>query len=141
MLGAQIGEGHGKRTGRRVLATNPLKVEASAEETTTLLGVPGMSIITYTAQLKPDGSVEGEGDGVFMSPEGELVTWKGIGVGRMAGGSIQYCGSLSFTTTSKKLAQLNGVAGVFQFDIDAQGNTNSQVWEMAPAGASKATGA
>jgi hypothetical protein len=141
MLGAQIAEGRGKRTGRRVLATSPLKVEASAEETSTFLDVAGMSIITYSAQIKPDGSLDGEGDGVFLAPGGEMVTWKGIGVGRMAGGSIQYCGSLSFTTTSQKLAQLNGVSGVFQWEIDAEGNTHSQIWEMAPAGASKATGA
>lgn len=142
MLGAQIEEGHGKRTGRRVLATDPLKVEASAEESATILGVAGMSIITYTASIKPDGSLDGAGDGVFLAPTGEMVTWKGIGVGRMvAGGSIQYCGSLSFNTTSPKFAQLNGVAGVFQWEIDAQGNTHSKIWEMAPAGASKGTGA
>ena len=143
MLGAQIGEGRGKRTGRRVIATEPtFKVEATAEERITLLGVEGMNLITYTAHAKPDGSLHGEGEGVFMSLQGEAVTWRGIGVGRFGeGGAVTYCGSLSFTTASQKLAKLNGISGVFQWEIDAQGNTHSQFWELAPAGASRSTSA
>jgi hypothetical protein len=142
MLGTQIEEGRGKRMGRRVIATEPLRVEASVEEKATFLGVEGISIITYTSHTKPDGSLHGEGEGVFASVQGEMVTWKGVGVGRFgASGSIHYCGSLSFTTTSQKLAPLNGVSGVFQWDIDTQGNTHSKIWELAPAGATQIAGA
>jgi len=143
MLGEQISEGRGKRTGRRIIATEPrLIVEASVEETGTILGVEGTSILTYTAYTKPDGSLSGEGGGIFASPQGDMVTWKGIGVGRFGErGSIHYCGSVSYTTTSPKLAKLNGISGVFQFDIDAQGNTHSRIWELAPAVAGKAAGA
>jgi len=143
MLGAQFGEGRGQRTGRRVLATEPIfKVEATVEEATTLLGVEGMNIITYTAQAKPDGSLYGEGEGIFMSAQGDVVTWKGIGVGRFSeGGSIHYCGSLSYTTTSQKLAKLNGISGVFQWEIDPQGKTHSKIYELAPAGATRGTAA
>jgi hypothetical protein len=142
MLGVQIEEGRGKRTARRVIVTDPhLKVEASAEETGKLLGVDGQSIITYVSYTKPDGSLHGEGEGVFVSAQGDLVTWKGIGVGRFGeGGSINYCGSLSFTTTSQRLARLNGISGVFQWEIDAQGNTHSKIWELAPMGVSQAAG-
>ena len=137
MLGTQIEEGRGKRTGRRVIATAPaLKVEATVEEQTRLLGIEGVNIITYTSQTKPDGTLQGEGEGVFATLAGDMVTWKGIGVGRFGeGGSIQYCGAISFTTTSPQFAKLNGVAGVFQWSIDAQGNTHSKIWELAPAGA------
>ena len=143
MLGAQIEEGRGKRTGRRVLETIPhLTIEASVEETATFLGVQGMTIVTYTSSIKPDGSLDGAGEGVFASVDGEVLTFKGVGVGRFGeGGSVNYCGSLSFTTNSPKLAKLNGVSGVFQWEIDAQGNTHSQMWEMAPAGASQGAGA
>jgi hypothetical protein len=139
MLGAQIEEGRGKRTGRRVIATQPsLKVEASVEEAATFLGLEGMSIITYTSTIKPDGSLDGEGLGAFASGKGDILTWKGVGVGRFGeGGSIHFSGSLSFTTTSQKLATLNGISGVFQWDIDAQGNTHSVMWELAAAGASQ----
>jgi hypothetical protein len=57
-------------------------------------------------------------------------------VGRFAeGGAVNYCGSLSYTTTSAKLARLNRVSGVFQFEIDAQGNTRSVAFEMVPTSA------
>ena len=142
MIGAQIEEGRGKRTGRRLIATQPsVKVEASVEETATLLGVEGTSIITYTAHIKPDGSLDGEGEGIFLS-QGATVTWKGIGVGRLReDGSILYTGSISFTTTSEKLAKLNEMSGVFEWEIDAQGNTHSKIWEFVPAGASRSTSA
>jgi hypothetical protein len=144
MLGAQIAEGKGKRTGRRVIATKPmLEVEATVEELGTLLGIQGVNIITYRATIKPDGSLDGQGEGAFATPDGDIVTWRGIGVGRFVeGGAMQYCGSLSYTTTSQKFTKLNGVAGVFQWSIDAEGNTHSQIFEMAPAGvAAKSTGA
>ena len=142
MIGEQVEEGKGKRTGRRVIALDPLKIEATVEEMTTLLGHQGMSIITYTSGTKPDGSLDGEGNAVFATLEADMVTWKGLGVGRFGeGGSIHYSGSVSFTTTSPKFTKLNGVSGVFQFEIDAQGNTHSKIWEFATASATKGAGA
>lgn len=142
MLGVQIEEGRGKRTGRRLLSTNPLNMEATAEEEATIVGVRGNTIITYTATIKPDGSLDGIGDGVFIAPGGDIITWKGIGTGRYTeSGSIQYCGSVSFSTTAQKFMKLNAVSGVFQWEIDAEGNTHSKMWEMAPAGVVKSAGA
>ncbi len=142
MLGKQIEEGRGKRTGRRVIATNPLKIEATVEEVARVLGVEGMSIITYTSQIKADGSLEGEGEAAFATPDGDIVTWRGVGVGRFGeGGSIHYCGSLSFNTTSPRFRELNGVSGIFHWEIDAQGNSHSEMWAMTPAGASQGAAA
>ncbi len=142
MVGAQIAEGRGKRTSRRVLATEPtLRVEASVEEMATMLGVQGLSIITYVSTVKQDGSLYGEGEGVFAAPTGEMVTWKGIGVGRFSlDGSIRYTGSLSLNTSSPKLSSLNGISVVFEWDIDAQGNTHSKLFEFAAEGQSATIG-
>ena len=131
MLGEQIGEGRGKRTARRVVATEPtFSVEVSFEDAHKLLGVDGMNIGTYTSANKPDGSLYGEGKGLFATMDGEIVTWKGIGVGRLlAGGAVSYRGCLSYSTASAKLARLNSIAGVFEFDVDANGNTQSKIWE------------
>jgi hypothetical protein len=142
-LGSQIEEGHGKRTGRRIIATEPdPKVEATVEETQNVLGVEGQTIITYTSWIKPDGSLHGEGVGAFLSAQGDMATWRGVGVGKLSqGGAIHYCGSLSFTTTSQKFAKLNGISGVFQWEIDAEGNTHSKTWEYAPTGVSRGAAA
>lgn len=54
---------------------------------------------------------------------------EGIGTGRFgAGGSVSYRGCLIYSTTSAKLARLNTLAGVFEFEVDAEGNTHSKIW-------------
>jgi hypothetical protein len=131
MLGDLIGEGKGKRTARRVLAISPVfKVEVSFEDTATVMGVQGMNIGTYTSSPKPDGSLDGYGQGVFATAEGDTVTWHGVGCGQFQeGGAVRYVGALGYTTTSTKLAQLNKVMGAFEFTVDAEGNTSSKTWE------------
>src|SRR5690349_11863443 len=143
MLGEVIGEGRGKRTARRVVATEPVfKVEVSFEEQGTLLGVAGMNIGTYTSCPKPDGGLDGYGEGVFASLEGDIVTWKGVGAGHFVeGGAVQYVGGLSYSTKSAKLARLNQIAGVFEFNVDAEGNTTGKIWEWAAAGKASTAGA
>jgi hypothetical protein len=131
MLGENIGEGKGKRTVRRVVSTSPeFKIEVSFEDITTLLGAQGMNIGTYVSGPKPDGSIHGEGEGVFQTMEGDMATWKGMGVGRFStGGSVSYRGVLSYTTSSPRLTRLNGVAAAFEFDVDGAGNTQSKFFE------------
>src|SRR5439155_19790425 len=62
MLGEILGESHGKRTARRVLATSPrLKLEVSFEDSGQILGNAYNGITTYWAESRPDGSLYGEG--------------------------------------------------------------------------------
>lgn len=131
MLGEQISEGRGKRSARRVVATEPmLVVEVSFEDRTTLLGVTGANMGTYTSSTRPDGTLSGEGKGVFAGPDGAIATWKGVGNGRyLADGAVSYRGALAFSSASPALQRLNAVAGVFEFEVDAEGNTHSMVWE------------
>ena len=130
MLGELIEESKGKRGVRTVLSTNPLTVEVSFEAAGKLLGNDVMEIATYTSHGRPDGSLYGEGEGAYMSSSGDVVTWKGAGVGSVgAGGSVSYRGAVYYSTASQKFARLNTVAGVFEFQSDAQGNTSSKTWE------------
>jgi hypothetical protein len=131
MLGEQIAEGRGKRTARRVVTTDPrLKVEVSFEDRATVLGVDGGNIGTYTSSTRPDGTLEGEGQGVFAGVDGKLATWKGVGSGRyLPNGTLSYRGALTFSATAEPLSRLNAVAGVFEFEIDAEGNTQTKIWE------------
>jgi hypothetical protein len=133
MSGEKIGEGNGHRGIRKVVATQPnFKVEVSFEETSKLMGVEGMNMGTYTAITKPDGSLEGVGEGVFATLEGEFVTWRGMGVGRFVeAGGVHYTGMLSYSTTSAKLTKLNSIAAMFEFEVDAAGKTHSQVYDTS----------
>jgi hypothetical protein len=126
-----IGEGCGKRTGRRVLTTQPqFNVEVSFEDSTKLAGAEGLNIGTYESTSKPDGTLDGGGQGVFATLDGHIVTWKAVGMGRLGSdGGVRYRGAISYTTSSTKLAHLNGVAGLFEFDVDKDGHTHSKLLE------------
>ncbi|TMH14426.1 MAG: hypothetical protein E6H58_07350 [Betaproteobacteria bacterium] len=132
MLGERIGESTGKVTSQRVLP-NPgggPRIETSIQETGSLLGVKDTETATYIAVARPDGSLFGEGQGIVMSQEGDMATWVGQGVGTIKkDGSISYRGATYVQTTSPKWARLNSVAVLFEFEVDAQGNTRAQLYE------------
>jgi len=130
MLGEQIYVGQGARTARRALGTQPVSIEVSFEDAGKLLGSEGGNIGTYVASPRPDGSIEGTGQGVFASTDGSLVSWKGIGIGRFKeGGAVSYRGCLVFACSSPTFTRLNGVAGVFEFEVDTAGKTQTKIWE------------
>jgi hypothetical protein len=130
MLSEEIYTGQGKRTSRRIVATQGATVEVSFEDRGRLLGLEGGNIGTYTSRPRADGTLAGEGQGIFATLDGELITWKGIGSGTMkAGGAVSYRGALTFESTSERFARLNAIAGVFEFEVDEAGNTRTRMWE------------
>ena len=132
MLGEKLGEESGKVTSQRVLA-NPgggPKVETSFQVTGTLLGVSHTTRATYQASMRPDGNLYGEGQGIAMGKDGEMAAWVGSGVGTLKkDGSVSYRGAIYYQSASAKWLRLNGVASVFEYEVDAQGNTKAQIWE------------
>ncbi|HZC50381.1 MAG TPA: hypothetical protein VE244_15130 [Nitrososphaeraceae archaeon] len=61
-----------------------------------------------------------------------MATWTGQGIGRFSSpGKISFRGSLFFSTNSqnRKLAFLNNMVGVFEYEVDEMGNCSSKVWE------------
>ena len=130
MLGEMIGETTGKRVVRRVLSTDPLTVEVSFEDKGKILGISTAGFGTYSAKVRPDGSIYGEGEGAFMTQDGELVTWKGSGLGTFKEkGAVSYRGILYYQTASQKLARLNTMPAVFEYEIDPEGKTYAKLWE------------
>lgn len=131
MLGEQIGEARGKRTGRRVLSADAgFKVEVSFEISGKLLGIDYNDFGTYVAAPRPDGTLYGEGQGVSMSKDGDMATWKGAGVGRfVGGGAVSYRGAIYYSSASPKLARLNNVAVAYEFEVDPSGNVQLKAWE------------
>ena len=132
MLGEKVSESTGKVTSRRVLPNSGSgpKVETSFEASGTLLGVAHQEWGTYWSELRADGTLYGEGQGVIMSKEGDIGAWKGSGVGtHTSDGGVRYRGAIYMQTTSPKWARLNSVAIIFEHDIDAQGNSRSNLSE------------
>jgi hypothetical protein len=130
MIGEQIGETKGRRLVRRVLSTEPPTVEVTFEDSGHMLGTATTGMGSYTSVIGADGMISGEGHGITMTQDGEAITWKGTGVGRLgAGGAVSYRGMLFFKTGSQKLARLNNACGAFEYEVDAKGDTVSKLWE------------
>lgn len=131
MLGEQLGEIRGKRSMRRVIPVDGgIKVEVSFEESGKMLGIDVMSFGTYNSSMRHDGSLYGEGQGGLMGQDGSMATWKGSGVGKLqGGGAVSFRGAVCYSTSSAKFARLNTVAGIFEHEVDAEGNTHTKIWE------------
>jgi hypothetical protein len=132
MLSEKIGEMSGKITSQRVLsvAGGGLKMETSFQGNGALLGVNFKETGTYWTIVRPDGTHYGEGQGVMMLKDREMATWTGHGVGvTKKDGSATYRGAIYFQTMPPKWARLNKVAVLFEYEVDAEGNTHSEYWE------------
>ena len=132
MLGERISAESGKVTAQRVLP-NPgggPKMETSFQATGKLLGEDETDTGTYSAVVRPDGTLYGEGQGVVMGKNGDVATWTGQGVGTIKkDGSVSYRGALYYQTSSPKWSRLNSIAGIFEYEVDAQGNARSEISE------------
>lgn len=133
MLGEQIGEETGQTTGIRVLPDegHGAKVEVSFQQSGTLLGAHVNDMGTYITVTRPDGTLFGDGQGVTMTEDGEVATWRGQGVGRFTGrgGGVSYRGAIYYQTNSERLARLNGIAVVFEYESDESGKTAAKSYE------------
>ena len=132
MLGEKIGEETGKVTVQRVVANaaGGPGMETTFQASGTILGVAHRTTGTYTSSMRPDGFLFGTGQGLVTNSEGGMASWVGDGVGKLKpDGSVSFRGSIYYQSAFPKWARLNGVAGVFEYDVDPQGNTRAQIWE------------
>ncbi len=133
MLGEPIGEAKGRITSIRVLpfeGQQP-KVEVSFQSSGKLLGIECNELGTYVSTRRPDGTMFGEGQGLLMTRDGESVTWQGQGIGKPTGkgSAARWRGAIYYSTSSRNLDRLNGIAAVFEYETDEAGNTQSKIWE------------
>lgn len=132
MLGDKVGEDRGRVAGRRVLPSDGQgpKVETSFESTGALLGINMTNIGTYRAVARPDGTLFGEGQGVLMGQGGEMASWVGQGVGKFtSAGGISFRGAVYYQSAAPAWARLNGLAVVYEHEVDAKGEIHNQLWE------------
>lgn len=132
MLGENLGEERGKITSTRVLSVDAPgpKIEASFEATGKILGMEIIDRGTYSSVQWPGGVLHGEGQGVIMTKNGEMATWTGHGSGRFTGpGKISWRGAIYFQTQSESLARLNGMVGVYEYEVDSEGTVYAKTQE------------
>jgi len=133
MLGDILYEERGKTTGVRVLTPegNDVRVEVSLQAQGMILGVQETSMWTYWSKTRTDGTIYGEGQGFMTTKDGDVIHLTGSGACKAAGadGSIRYRGAVYFHTTSARMSKLNGMVGVHEYDVGAEGNTSAKIWE------------
>jgi len=132
MLGEKIGEMSGKTGSQRVLSVEGggLKMETSFQASGSLLGTNVKETGTYRTIVRPDGTQYGEGQGVMMTKDRKMGTWRGHGVGTTKkDGTASFRGAIYFQTMPPRWSRLNKAAVLFEYEVDAEGNTHSEYWE------------
>ena len=135
MLGDQVWEGTGDTIGTRVLPGDDpryVKLEISIQGAGKLLDIDATNMGTFTAYERVPGQMYAEGQGVLMTAEGEGAIWNGHGVGHPTGDgmgvSIRY--AVSFQADGDgKLAWLNSVLGVGEYESKGDGSWTDKTWE------------
>jgi hypothetical protein len=132
MLGDNIGELRGQTIGTRVLPDEGQgpRMEITDRAVGMLCGVHVTSTVTYVGTMRPNGTFAGTGTGSVITEDGEMATYRGAGVGRISRpGMTSWRGSLFYETTSAKLARLNGIAVVFEYEVDESGKSEGHYHE------------
>jgi hypothetical protein len=124
MLGDLIYEAEGKLMNMRVISVEEgrPKIEVTISQNGLLRGVEVTSIVTYSSipreMTKEDGN------------NGETATWTGQGIARYSGQRRRDVGSIFCRTSSNgKLAFLNNMVGVFEYEADESGTSRGKIWE------------
>jgi hypothetical protein len=134
MLGDLIYEAKGKVTCYRVLDVEGPKIEVSITQNGTLKGrIEAADTVTYWSIPRLGGAYYAEGKGVFMAKDdpNDTAAWTGQGIAHYSGQKRRDVGSVfcrTLTTTSK-LAFLNNMVGVFEYQTDEMGNSEGKIWE------------
>jgi hypothetical protein len=138
-LGEPLFVEQGRITGQRVLTVVPQpQLETSFMANTSINNGTGsvvnaINIGTTTITLNADGTFRGEGQGVLRTEGGKFATWTSQTVGNLAPeGNIIVHGVTFWSTppsTTGELAFMNGVIGLFEMEIDIQGNLSVTEWQ------------
>jgi len=129
MLGDQIAELKGKLTGQRVLDVEGPTMETSVSMEGSFRGTEVKHHMTYLSKPVSPGVIHGKSKGVMMAGESEMVVSTGEGIGRTSPSGVKWRGSAFYKTSSTgKLALLNNI-GLFETDVDTEGNFTEKIWE------------
>ncbi|HEU4445285.1 MAG TPA: hypothetical protein VFR94_11480 [Nitrososphaeraceae archaeon] len=138
-LGEPLFVEQGRITGQRVLTVVPQpQLETSFMANTSInngtgSAVNAVNIGTTTITLNADGTFRGAGQGVLRTKGGTFANWISQTVGNLAPeGNILVRGVTFWSTppsATGELSFMNGVIGLFEMEIDIQGNLSVTEWQ------------
>ena len=118
-------------SGQRVIDLEGPAIETNVSSIGTLRGISVKETLTYVAGPTSKGVLHGIGKGVINTKDGEIATFTGEGIGRFdSTGALEWRGAMFFHTNSAgKLEFLNNLVGIFESNVDTNGNFTDKVWE------------
>jgi hypothetical protein len=90
------------------------------------------SLVTFWSEQQEDGSIYAQGQGVLMLKDDKAATatWIGKGIAHYQGQIRRDVGSVFFRSHNNgKLAFLNNMVGVFEYEILEEGKSKGKIWE------------
>jgi hypothetical protein len=68
---------------------------------------------------------------VTITQDGDTGTFRAAGAGHITGpgSAVSFRGALYYQGASGKLARLNGIAVVYEWEVDEPGNCSFNLWE------------
>ena len=129
MIGELVIELRGKVTAVRVLPDG--RTETSEQGAGSILGVEATWLATTVSTPMPNGVVMGEGDGIITTIDGGVVVVRKSGIGWSTGKGRKASrrGVFFHATQSQKLARLNRVVGMYEFESNEEGDWTAKIWE------------
>jgi hypothetical protein len=121
VFGDLIGEESGTVSSFRVTREGlGVKIETEFQATGKVLGLDVVDYATYWSVMRPDGNFDGGSSGMIVAANGEAAAYSGVGVGHMLGrgGAASWRGAQFCFSAGQTLAKLNGIATLFEFEID-----------------------
>ena len=133
MLGEKVGSISGPTSMKAIPAVDgiPAFETVASGLSGTLAGTDVTSFATYSAAMRDDGSFYGEcpNSGVIMAADG-VGTFRATGIGSpTADGGFAFKGVVYFESAAPSLSSLNGVAVVYDWNVDANGDASWDLWE------------
>jgi len=128
MLGDLVYEGRGKTIGMRVLPNG--KLEQTQVMQGMFLGEEISATWTVEGEFRPDGTGHNEFRGFYTSKSGAMGQYVGMGNGiTKPDGSMIYRGVVCYSNPPGKFAKLNGIAVIWEVEMDKEGNFHNKGWE------------
>jgi hypothetical protein len=105
-------------------------MEVTDQQVGTLYGVNVTTTVTYVGTMRPNGTIAGEGTGLLQTADGGSATFRGVGVGRFTKpGVTSWRGALFYETQTPELDRLNGIAAVFEYEVDESSKSEGRIFE------------
>lgn len=133
-IGEVVFETQGHSEGIKIIDMDKQKIEGSWSGNGTLQnGIQVIDFGTYFATIKDDGYWHGNGHGMIMSFDNEVVKYTFQSIGKMEDGKFKDIGSVIFDATTihnGTLSSLENTIGIYTGEIDINGNSIIKVWEL-----------